>query len=66
MLNVKGMRLPVDMILVCLLVCSILVKLQELGRNEGGGGGARRIGGSFYSKRWVIRFLPLLEKAFRR
>ena len=64
MLNTRGMRFPIDVILVCIrwyaaypLSCRHLEEMME----ERG----VSVDHSTIS-RWAIRFLPLLEKAFRK
>lgn len=64
MLNVKGMRFPIDVILVCIrryaaypLSCRNLEEMME----------ERGISVDHSTvSRWAIRFLPLLEKVFRK
>jgi transposase-like protein len=60
MLNFKRMRFPVDVILVCIRWCvaySLRYRhLEEMMRERGVAVGHSSI------NRWVIRFLPLIEK----
>jgi transposase-like protein len=64
MLNTKGMRFPIDVILVCIRWCAAYPlsyrHLQEMMQERGVNVDHSTI------NRWAIRFLPLLEKAFRK
>jgi putative transposase len=63
MLNIKGMRFPIDVILVCIRWYSAYPlsyrHLEEMMQERGVEVDHSSI------NRWAIRFLPLLEKAFR-
>ncbi len=64
MLNTKRMRFPVDVILVCIRWYAAYPlsyrHLEEMQQERG-------VLVDYSSiNRWVIRFLPLLEKAFRK
>ena len=64
MLNTKGMRFPIDVILVCIRWCAAYPlsyrHLEEMMQERG-----VKVEHSSIS-RWAIRFLPLLEKMFRK
>ena len=64
MLNFKGMRFPVEVILVCIrwyaAYSSSTRNLEEMMEERG-----VLVDHSTVS-RWAIRFLPLLEKVFRK
>jgi putative transposase len=64
MLNTKGMRFPVDVILVCIrwyAACPLSYRhLEEMMHERG------VLVDHSSINRWAVRFLPLLEKAFRR
>ncbi len=64
MLNTKGMRFPVDLILVCIRWYATYPlsyrHLEKMRRERGVDVDHSSI------NRWAIRFLPLLEKAFRK
>jgi putative transposase len=64
MLNTKGMRFPVDVILVCIRWYAAYPLsyryLEEMMRERG------VVVDHSSINRWAIRFLPLLEKAFRK
>jgi putative transposase len=63
MLNTKGMRFPIDVILVCIRWYAAYPlsyrHLEEMMQERGVAVDHSSI------NRWAIRFLPLLEKAFR-
>jgi putative transposase len=64
MLNTKGMRFPIDVILVCIRWYAAYPlsyrHLEEMMQERGVAVDHSSI------NRWAIRFLPLLEKAFRK
>ena len=64
MLNTKGMRFPIDVILVCIRWYAAYPlsyrHLEEMMQERGVEVDHSSI------NRWAIRFLPLLEKAFRK
>ena len=64
MLNTKGMRFPIDLILVCIRWYAAYPlsyrHLEEMMQERGVDVDHSSI------NRWAIRFLPLLEKAFRK
>ena len=64
MLATKGMRFPIDVILVCIRWCAAYPlsyrHLEEVMQERGVCVDHSSI------NRWAIRFLPLLEKVFRR
>jgi len=64
MLNTKGMRFPVDVILVCIRWYAAYPlsyrHLEEIMQERG------VVVDHSSINRWAIRFLPLLEKAFRK
>ncbi len=64
MLNIKGMRFPVDVILVCIRWYAAYPlsyrHLEEMMQERG------VVVDHSSINRWAIRFLPLLEKAFRK
>jgi putative transposase len=64
MLNTKGMRFPVGVILVCIRWYAAYPlsyrHLEEMMQERGVAVDHSSI------NRWAIRFLPLLEKAFRK
>ena len=64
MLNTKGMRFPIDLILVCIRWYAAYPlsyrHLEEMMQERGVNVDHSTI------NRWAIRFLPLLEKAFRK
>ena len=64
MLNTKGMRFPVDVILVCIRWYATYPlsyrHLEEIMQERG------VVVDHSSINRWAIRFLPLLEKAFRK
>ena len=64
MLNTKGMRFPVDVILVCIRWYAAYPlsyrHLEEIMRERG------VVVDHSSINRWAIRFLPLLEKAFQK
>ncbi len=64
MLNIKGMRFPIDVIFVCIRWYAAYPlsyrPLEEMMEGRGVEVDHSSI------NRWAIRFLPLLEKAFRK
>lgn len=64
MLNIKGMRFPIDVILVCIRWYAAYPlsyrHLEEMMEERGVSVDHSTI------SRWAIRFLPILEKAFRK
>jgi putative transposase len=64
MLNTKGMRFPIELILVCIRWYAAYPlsyrHLEEMMKERGVDVDHSSI------NRWAIRFLPLLEKAFRK
>jgi putative transposase len=64
MLNTKGMRFPIDVILVCIRWYAAYPlsyrHLEEIMQERG------VVVDHSSINRWAIRFLPLLEKAFRK
>ena len=64
MIKTKGLRFPIDVILVCIRWYAAYPlsyrHLEEMMQERGVGVDHSSI------NRWAIRFLPLLEKAFRK
>ena len=64
MLNTKGMRFPIDVILVCIRWYAAYPlsyrHLEEMMQERGVAVDHSSI------NRWAVRFLPLLEKSFRQ
>lgn len=63
MVNFKGMRFPIDVILVCIRWYAAPAALPSLGRDDAR---ARRVGRPLIDQPVAIRFLPLIEKMARK